>query len=268
MYNDWVLKKLLLLSLIPILIAGFFAAKYFHQYQKAADAEKLQKVLAAQVKYPPDYLIIIVGDSMTEYLGNSTELRGFLANYYPGKTFDIYNYGFGSTNILSVPDRLTNWTNHGRPFAPILDYEPQIIIIESFGHNPLSDYSLNDGLKKQTETLDKIVASIKKKRPNTKLVFLATISPNKKYYGAHLLDLSDEIRAKWVAERVAYIKNHIEYAKSHHILLINVFEKSLDLSGDGNLKYIEDHSYIHPSPKGIILIQKEIADFIYKNHLL
>ncbi len=261
-------RKFAPLLLIPILIFAAFAFYRFHQYQKVEEAKKLQKVLAAQAKFPPDYLIILIGDSMTEYLGNATELRGFLGQYYPGKSLDIYNYGFGSTNILSLPDRLTNWTDHGRPFKPILDYEPQIIVIESFGYNPLSDYPLQEGLKKQNEILDESIKLIKDKKPNTKIVFLATISPNKKYYGAHLLDLSDEVRAKWVQERITYIKNHIDYAKSHGIPVINVFEKSLDIIGDGNLQYVEDKNYIHPSPKGIILIQKEIANFIFQNHLL
>ncbi len=205
---------------------------------------------------------------MTEYLGNATELRGYLAEDYPAKTFDIYNYGFGSTNILSLPDRLTKTTDHGRPFAPILSYTPALIIIESFGFNPLSEFPLEEGLQKQTQALDESIKLIKDKTPNTKIVFLATISPNSKKYGLGAVDLSPEKRKQWAEERVAYIKNHIKYANDHNIPVIDVFDKSKDFSGDGNLEYIEDKTYIHPSPKGIVFIQKEIADFISKNHLL
>lgn len=261
-------KKGLIFLLVLILIsiaAGLFYLK--HKSDRQAFVEK-GKELSSQVKNPPDYLIILVGDSMTEYMGNSDELRVFLNEYYPDKSLDIYNYGFGSTNILSLPDRLTNWTEHGREFQPILDIDFDLIIIESFGHNPLSEYSLDDGLKKQTEILDKVVELIKNDKPEANIVFLATISPNKKVYAARLVDLSPEARAAWVDERIAYIKNYIEYAKSHNIPLINVFEKSKGFDGDGNLKYINDHDYIHPSPEGIIFISREIADYIYENNLL
>lgn len=261
-------KKGLILLLVLVLVATSFGLFYLKQKSDRKAFVEKGKALSSQVKYPPDYLVVLAGDSMTEYLGNSDELRVFMSEYYPDKTFDFLNYGFGSTNILSLPDRLTNWTQHGRAFQPILDIDFDLIIIESFGHNPLSEYSLDEGFKKQTETLDKSLALIKSKRPNSKIVFLATISPNKKVYAGHLVDLSPEKRILWANERVAYIKNHIEYAKSHNIPLINIFEKSLGLDGDGNLKYINDHDYIHPSPSGIIFISREIADFIYKNKLL
>ena len=261
-------KKVLILLFVVILAtlaAGFFYIQHKNSQKELAERGK---VLSSQVKNPPDYLVILVGDSMTEYLGNSAELRVFMNDYYPDNSFDFYNYGFGSTNILSLPDRLTGWTKHGRDYQPILDIDFDLIIIESFGHNPLSDYPLNAGLQKQTETLDKVVEMIRTKRPSVKIVFLATISPNKKLYAGHLVDLSSEDRARWAEERIAYIKNHIKYANDHNIPLINVFEKSLDLSGDGNLKYIEDQNYIHPSPNGIIFISQQIADFIYNNNLL
>lgn len=216
----------------------------------------------------PDYLIVLVGDSMTEALGNSTELRNFMKDYYPNKTFDFLNYGFGSTNILSLPNRLINWTEYGRAFQPILDINFKLIIIESFAYNPLSQYPLAEGLQKQTETLDQVVKLIKKRKPTAKIAFLATISPNSKRYGQGSVDLSPTQRQQWSGERVAYLKNHIHYANSHQIPLINVFEKSLDSLGDGNLEYIEKKTYIHPSPSGIIFISREIADFIYQNKLL
>jgi lysophospholipase L1-like esterase len=260
------LRKLLPLLLLIIFLVGAYGAYQYRNYQKA---KKEQQVLGTKPigQVPPDYLIILIGDSMTQYLGNSTELRGFLADYYPNKTFDIYNYGFGSTNILSVTSRLTGWTNRDRPYQPILDIDSDVIIIESFGHNPLSEFPLEEGLRKQEQALDEIVKLIKDKRPNSKIVFLTTISPNSKTYAYRSVDLSDEARKKWVDERISYIKNHKKYAKEHNIPLIDVFEKSL-INGDGNPVYISDTDYIHPSPKGIILIQKEIADFMYQSKIL
>lgn len=221
-----------------------------------------------KVKYPEDYTIVLVGDSMTEKMGNSDELRGYLHKYYPNKTFEVLNYGFGSTNIVSVQDRLEKETFHGRIFRPILDIDFDLILIESFGHNPLSAFPLEEGLKKQTEALDKIVETIKNSNPRAKIVFVATISPNKKRYAEGQVDLTTEKRVQWANERIVYIKNHIEYARSHNIPLINIFEKSLNQDGDGNIDYISSIDFIHPSPTGIYLISEEIAKFIYENQIL
>lgn len=221
-----------------------------------------------KVKYPEDYTIVLVGDSMTEYLGNSDELRAYLKNYYPEKTFEVLNYGFGSTNILSLQERLEQKTFHAREFRPILDIAFDVIIIESFGHNPLSDYPLKEGLQKQTDALEKAVAIIKKENPRAKIIFMGIIGPNKKIYAYRSVDLTPEKREQWANERIVYIKNHIEFARSHDIPVINIYEKALDQSGDTNRDYISDTDYIHPSPKGIIFISHQIADFLFQNKIL
>lgn len=220
-----------------------------------------------KVKYPQDYTIVMVGDSMTETLGNSDEIKKFLSDYYPGKSFEVLNYGFGSTSILSVMDRITKETEHGRKFRAIGDIAYDLILIESFGENPLSNYKIDEGLQRQTQELDKIVSTLKETNPKGKIVFVATISPNKVIFAQNKVDLSPEKRAEWVSERIAYIKNHIDYAQKHNIPVINIFEKSLTENGDGNPDYINTTDYIHPSPTGIIFISHEIADFIYKNNI-
>lgn len=209
----------------------------------------------------------MIGDSMTETLGNSDELKKFLSDYYQGKSFEVLNYGFGATNILSVMDRVTKETEHGRKFRPIEDIDYDLILIESFGQNPLSQYKPDEGLRYQSAALDKIVSTLQEKNPRGKIVFVATISPNKEIFAENQVDLSPEKRADWVKERVAYIQNHIEYGRSKNIPVINIFEKSLLENGDGNPDYISTDDYIHPSPTGIIFISKEIADFIYNNRI-
>ncbi|MEK7617215.1 MAG: SGNH/GDSL hydrolase family protein [Patescibacteria group bacterium] len=257
-----------------ILIAVFFVLLtliFYSKTQKKVTTNSLQTIEEkgrVKVKYPQDYTLVLVGDSMTEYLGNSDELRAYLKEYYPDKTFEVLNYGFGSTNILSVEQRLTQKTFYAREFRPILDIAFDLILIESFGNNPLSDYPLKEGLKKQAEALDRIVELVRKENPKAKILFLATISPNSKTYAYRKVDLTDEERKKWTDERVAYIRNHIEYAKAHNIPLVNVFEASLDKSGDGNRDYISDTDYIHPSPTGVIFISKQIADFIFEQKIL
>lgn len=211
--------------------------------------------------------IVFVGDSMTEYLGNFDELRGYLKKYYPDKKFLLLNYGFSSTNILSLQTRLEKESSYsGRIFQAINDIPFDLIIIESFGHNPLSEHSLEEGLKLQDEALDKAVATITQKHPKSSIIFMATIAPNKERYAEGVVNLTTEARSKWAEERVAYIKNHIDFAKSHNIPLINIYEKSLDQNGTGNIDYINSNDFIHPSPTGVYFISEEIAKFLYKNN--
>lgn len=261
----WVLLGVFLIVLVAALL--IFNINYKKERPSTSPLTSIEVQEKTKVKYPEDYTLVLVGDSMTQYLGNSDELRAYLKEYYPGKTFEVLNYGFGSTNILSVEKRLTQKTFLDREYRPILDIAFDLIAVESFGHNPLSEYSLEEGLKKQREALEKIVELIKKENPSSKILFIATISPNSKVYAYRKVDLTDEQRAKWAEERVAYIKNHIAYALSHNIPIVNIYEKSLNEDGDGNLEYISDSDYIHPSPNGVKFISKTIADFLFENNI-
>lgn len=255
----------LLLGVMGILIASIAYLYYNNVYLKGKIYD--QAVLSAQ--NPPDYKLVFVGDSMTQYLGNFDELRNYLAKSYPGKNFLLLNYGFGSTNILSIEDRLTKESSFsGRVFAPINEIDFDLILIESMGHNPLSSLPLEEGLKKQTEALDRIVEIITEKHPKESIVFIATIAPNLEQYAQNTVVLDDEQRKKWVNERRAYIENHISYAKSRGIPIINIYEKSQDLFGSGKLDYVNTTDFIHPSPTGIYFISEEIAKFIKENNLV
>lgn len=220
-----------------------------------------------KVKYPQDYTLVLLGDSITEKLGNCDELLAYLKKYYPSRTFQILNYGYGATNILSVSERLEKETFHGRIFRPVLDIVFDLILIESFGHNPLSEFPLEEGLKKQTESLEKIVKSIKEANPSAKIVFVATLAPNKKKYGEGQVDLTTEKRAQWASERMKYIENHIKYAKDHNIPLVNIYEDSKSGTDGGNLDYFDKKDYIHPSPNGVYFISKEIAKYIFEKRI-
>ncbi len=224
-------------------------------------------VLSATTK---SYTIFLVGDSMTQYLGTGTpELQADLKKYYPRTMFDIYNYGKGSTSVLTVSERLDKETevSTGDKYPPILQRDFDLIIIESFGHNPLSQFPIPEGLKIQTQALDQIIAKIKAAKPKAKIVFLATIAPNRERYGENTINLMPDQRHQWADERTAYIQNHMDYANSHNILLIDVYSKSLK-DNTGNIDYINTNDFIHPNPSGIYLISQTIADFIYKNKLI
>lgn len=265
-------KKIILFFIILAAVVGtFIFLQVFKNPTNIDDRRPPQQIKIGSkemVKYPQDFTIVMVGDSMTERLGNSDELRVDLNKYYPNKSFQVLNYGFGSTNILSVQDRLEKKTVSTREFMPILDIAFDLVLIESFGNNPLSQFSLPEGLQKQNEALDKIVATIKKAEPQAKIAFVATIAPNKWLYGDGSANLSPKQKVSWVAERVAYIKNHMDYARSHGIPLIDVFDKSLDSDGNGKEMYLAREDHIHPSPSGVYLISEEIAKTVFEQKLL
>ncbi len=262
-------RVLLALVLIGVVIIGgvyFFRPKHVEVTRAVQPTPTAVKTSTGEkVKYPEDFTIVLVGDSMTERLGNSDEIRAYLKEYYPNKTVEVLNYGFGSTNILSLQDRLTKTTFHTRDFRPILDIDFDLIIIESFGNNPLSQFALEEGLKKQNEALEKAVETIKNSNPRAKIVFMGTISPNSRSFALGQVDLKPEVRAEWVRERVAYTKNHMEFARAHGIPVIDVFSKSLNKSGDGDVQYIDKDDHIHPSPSGIYLISHATSDFIHES---
>lgn len=264
MFSSSRLKLLVFLSILLGLGSYFLINSQKNKVQPKSSTPVTVNIFGREkVKYPQDYTIVMVGDSMTETLGNSDELKKFLSEYYPGKSFEVLNYGFGATNILSVLDRITKETQHGRTFRPIKNIDYDLILVESFGENPLSQYPQEVGLQHQTEELDKIFSVLKETNPRGKIVFVATISPNKQIFAQNQVDLTPAKRADWVNERIAYMKNHIAYAKSHNIPVIDIFDSSLMENGDGNSDYINTTDYIHPSPTGTIFISRQIADFIY-----
>jgi len=229
----------------------------------------IDQYLPPQIATASSYTLIFLGDSMTEALGENFDfLRLDLAKYYPKKVFGLFNYGFGSTNILSIQNRLDNSTTYqGKNYSAILDRYFDIILIESSGTNPLSEFSLAVGLQKQTAALDIMVAKIADTHPNSLIIFIATIAPSQ-FYGKGVVDLSPAMRIQWANERRAYIENHISYAKRHNIPLINVYEKTLDKNGVAITKYINTGNYIHPSVAGVSLISQMVADYLYQNHIL
>jgi len=221
------------------------------------------------------YIIFMVGDSMTESLGpHGGKLNEFINALYqstPGhQRIVIDNYAKGSTNILGLSEAMTQKTISGDAVLdPLLSRSFDLILIESFGYNPLSHLGLEGGLKKQTQTLDTLMKTLSITHPHSAIIFVATIAPNKETYG------QEESPGNTLAERVGqaqermeYIKNHIAYAKSHNIPVIDIYNKSLTPEGDGDLSNINPINHIHPSFKGIDFISQEIANFVYENQIL
>lgn len=225
---------------------------------------------SGKVKYPNDYTIVLLGDSMTETLGNADELRGYLNEYYPEKTFEVLNYGYGSTNISSAKERLAQTTYHaGRDFRPIMDIDFDFLILESFGHNPLSQFKGEDGINKQNEILDDIYSLVATEAGREKLIFLSTIGTDKSEYAKNAQpDLSPLVRKQWAEERDRYLENHLSQAKFYGVRSIDVYHASLDSQENVKDYLVREDDNIHPSPKGTLFISKKIADFFYQNDLI
>lgn len=255
---------------IAILLIFFFLGAFYLKHQFILERQIVKKIKNSPQKEVRhfDYTIVLVGDSMTEYLGNLEELGYFLNKYYPNKHFLLLNYGYSSTNTLSLPDRIEKDSFHNnRTFQAINDINFDLILIESFGNNPPSQYPLEEDLKIQTQTLDKVISDLTQKHSKSKIVFVATIAPNKYFYGIGLVNLTPDQRQKWVSDREAFIKNHIKYAKDHQIPVIDIFDQSLNIFGDGRVDYLNPADHIHPSTVGIYFIDDNIAQFIYQNHI-
>ncbi len=219
------------------------------------------------------YTIFMIGDSMTHALGpHGGTFNQFINDLYKknGISILVDNYAHAAVNILSVGDELTKKTTYwDSTFEPLLSRQFDLILVESFGYNPLSPLPVAEGLKKQNQALDELMKTLITTHPNSAIVFVATIAPSKANYAKKIeLNITTEARVKQAEERISYIKNHIDYAKSHNIPVIDIFSKSLNDQGDGNLKYINPDDYIHPSFEGVDFIGHEIANFIYDNQIL
>lgn len=269
------MKNLLLLTIVILIVsAGVFLFKNPDLIKNTPLSTPTPTINPFPYKIPTvqnnrSYLTFLVGDSMVAALGANDEgLREDLIKYYPNHEFVNYNYGFPSTNIESLPARLTSTTiDEGNSHQSILSQGFDLIILESFAYNPLSQYPVADGLKKQTEILDQSVREIISMHPNAVIAIMTPIAPNKELFAKGVYDLSPAQREMWVNERVAYIKNAISFAESRNIPLIDIYSKTLTSDGDGDLKYINKNDYIHPSTASIILMNQTIADFIFQNKI-
>ncbi len=263
---------LIFILLGVIIIAGIVGGAYYLKLKSTPQKPVVIQLFPYQrpsIPLKKAYLTFLVGDSMVAALGKSAnELRLDLIANYPNHEFVNYNYGFGSTNILTVPDRLDKQTTYlGETFPPIIKEAFDLIIFESFAYNPLSQYPLAEGLQKQEAILDMSIKEVVTKHPNSVVAMMVPIAPSEEFFAKGVVDLTPQVRKQWVEERIAYIKNAIAFAKKNNIPLINVYGKSLTADGKADLKYINPVDYIHPSVAGVSLISKTIADFILQNHI-
>lgn len=230
---------------------------------------------APKIERKQVYKIAMIGDSMTAALGpHGGEVSEYINSLYKKNTTDpqriiIDNYA-GSSNILAVNEQLSKRkTISEYTFGPLLSEDYDLILVESYGYNPLSQYGIENGIKKQNEALDQLMTKIITTRPHAAIVFVATIAPNLQNYAKTTqVDRPETQRIGQAEERIAYLKNHIDYANKHTIPVINIYEKSLTDKGDGNMLYINPTDDIHPSAEGVMFIGKELGNFIHEKQIL
>lgn len=226
--------------------------------------------LSPQLQKKDSYTLIIIGDSMVDVMGeNFDSLRDSLKAHYPNTTFGIFNYGFGSTTLESLMDRLTTVTeNEGNKYSPVLSRQFDIIIIESFGHNPLIKNGLESGLIQQEKILSEAVNRISNEHQNSLIIFLATIGANSEKYADGIKSMKNNNSTEMAEIRNTFIENHIKFAEEHNIPIIDVYNNTLNESGTTAEKYIDPDSWIHPSDTGIDYISQTIADYLYQKGII
>lgn len=211
-----------------------------------------------------DYRIFLVGDSMTDALGpHPSRLSDRLNSAYPTAQFVIDNYSEGGQNVTALPKLLTTPKQFPSILEPAaLERDFDILVIESFGQNPLSHLPIEEGLLLQEQVLTEMMTRLTRERPGAVIIFLATLGPSPTKFADGLLNLPAELKAGFVRERQAYIENHIAYAQEHGIPLINVYDETRDEQGNVDLTMLRADDHLHPSQKGVDYIQDQIADHI------
>ena len=216
------------------------------------------------------YNIYLIGDSMTHALGpRGGRFTEVISKAYPGAFFEVSNYAEAGQNIEMMEEHLYKVVTPAGDVTlkPVFDGDPQVIIIESFGYNPLSQHGLEGGLKKQNEVLTHIMQKLTERFPNTVIFFMATIAPDRDTYGRKVLKSDSQGSRLQADERIAYIKNHIKFAQDHNIPIIDVYSESLDAQGDGDTKYINPDDNIHPSAEGLELMSQVMTKRIQEENI-
>lgn len=284
-------RHYVILITLPILLVGFL---FLYNFRRDYKIQKLQQSIVptyipttdpSQIKIttynPPKilrkqvYKISMIGDSMTAILGpHGGVLSEYMNSLYSSpddkvQHIIIDNYA-KSSNIQAVDNQLEQKTTISEyTFGPLLSENYDLLLVESYAYNPLSQYEPEEAIKQQNLALDQLMEKIRTNSPKTAVIFVATISPNIQNYAKGTEEnSSEEQRSKQAGERILYLRNHIDYAKKHNIPIINIYEKSLTPEGDGDMKYINESDDIHPSAVGVEFISHEIGDYIFKNSIL
>lgn len=218
----------------------------------------------------PHYTIALIGDSMTDTLGEDLGLvRDELRRVYPATAFTILNYGVGGENIVSGLERVTRETTYLGLLRPsLISMHPDVVVIESFAYNP---FPFETGaLKQHWLSLALIVDALRANLPETKIVIASTIAPNSNVFGdgAPGLAFSPQDKQGRTQTIKRYLENAIRFAQSEHLPLADAYHASLDSTGDGKLPYINPGDHIHYSDAGRQLFARTVVETFVNNKLL
>lgn len=238
---------------------------------------KLQQVLASQNSLTGNlyenpiknlYSIAVLGDSMVDTLGEGfPALADKLNESFPAKSFAIFNYGQGATDLESGLFRLTNGTNYlDKYYPPLLSYKPDILVVESFAYNHWGGQKYD--LDRQWLGIAKILDTIHHESPFTQVILAATIAPNSKIFGDGKLNWPTNLKSDSATITKAYLQNMINFAVSENYPVADAYHASLGTNGEGLPIYINNGDHLHPSPEGAKLFAEKIVETIKINNLI
>lgn len=218
--------------------------------------------------------IVALGDSMTNSAGaGCPQLSNELEKHYPGRKFDIYNYGVGGTRVGYGLWRLTHdYEFHDKKYEALIKLNPDIVLIESFAYNNGSDGLREDGLPHFREMHRQIVETLRQKT-NAKIVYVVTIAPDMEHFLESVPSFFNtpvSIR-KWMAEdRVVYLEETIKIARELGLPVVNVYQASLDAAEKGIPLgcWIDPEDWIHPSEEGNQFIAENIVKVFAEKKLI
>jgi lysophospholipase L1-like esterase len=217
----------------------------------------LRQGYAGQAK--KQFTIAVLGDSMVDTMGPGLPyLEKALKNYYPNYQFNLLNYGAGGTNIEYGIQRLTSDYEYlGKSIPALVSTHPDIVIVESFAYNPWGDQQTF--LDKHWLAMAKVV-DVLKAQTQAKIMFMATIAPNKDNFGSGPAGVNWSKDQAWAhADKISkYLENTLRFAASQNIPVIDAYHPSI-VNGDGDLSYINPGDHIHPSVAGCEFIASLMA---------
>lgn len=203
--------------------------------------------------------IAFLGDSMVDTMGPGMPyIEKELKKDYPGFQFTLLNYGAGGTNIEYGIQRLSNDYQYlGKTIPALVKTNPDIVVVESFAYNPWS----GDQSDLDRHWLDMAkIADILKSQTKSKIMFLATIAPNKSNFGAGPNGVNwDKNTSYQHAQTIEkYLDNTIRFASSQGYQFVDAYHPSQS-NNDGIREYINASDGIHPSVSGCQLIARLIS---------
>lgn len=235
------------------------------KFAQLLEYQSLEPILPSEVYSASQKIVVaVVGDSMVDVLGKELpQLQTALKNHFPQIEFNIFNFGVGASDLEYALHRLTNeYLYLGMKFPSVFSVKPDILIIESFAYN---NFGYNqEGLDKQRQIIEEMIAKTNRHLPETKIVLASTIAPNSTIFanrvdGFEWNQAERLVRTETVKE---YLKNLIDFSEAAGYPLADAYSVSIDRYGEGKPAYINSEDNLHPSSLGGELFCQKIAEAI------